>query len=195
MAKTVFGEYITFAVGFAALLYISCPKRVLCEERIKMTMRLLQRIALFSFVLALALPPMAAAQGAADTYKAKCAMCHGADGAGKPAMGTKDLGSADIQKMSDADLTGRHHQRQRQDAGLQRQADRRADQRPGYLHPHSEEVVRERSLRFPLTAALHAGRHFSADQSPRTISPSLIRAELCARIYTRKLQGWRRHER
>jgi len=71
-----------------------------------MTMRLLQRIALFSFVIALALPPIAAAQGAADTYKAKCAMCHGADGSGKASMGTKDLGSADIQKMSDADLTG-----------------------------------------------------------------------------------------
>jgi cytochrome c6 len=69
-----------------------------------MTMKLLQRIALFTFVLALALPPIAAAQ-AADTYKAKCAACHGADGSGKAAMGTKDLGSADIQKMSDADLT------------------------------------------------------------------------------------------
>ena len=48
-----------------------------------MTMRWLQWIALFSFVLALALPPMAAAQSAADTYKAKCAMCHGADGSGQ----------------------------------------------------------------------------------------------------------------
>ena len=66
----------------------------------------LLRIALFSLVLALALPPMAAAQSGADTYKAKCAMCHGADGSGKAAMGTKDLGSAEIQKMSDADLTG-----------------------------------------------------------------------------------------
>jgi mono/diheme cytochrome c family protein len=70
-----------------------------------MTMRRLQWIALFGLVIALALPPMAAAQAAADTYKAKCAMCHGADGMGKAAMGTKDLGSADIQKMSDADLT------------------------------------------------------------------------------------------
>jgi len=69
-----------------------------------MTMKLLQRIALFSFVIALALPPVAAADAAAD-YKAKCAMCHGADGSGKASMGTKDLGSADIQKMSDADLT------------------------------------------------------------------------------------------
>ena len=70
-----------------------------------MTMRLLATIALLSLVVALALPPMAAADAAAD-YKAKCAMCHGADGSGKASMGTKDLGSADIQKMSDADLTG-----------------------------------------------------------------------------------------
>lgn len=42
-----------------------------------------------------------------DTYKAKCAMCHGADGAGAMAkkMGSHDLNSADVQKMSDADLT------------------------------------------------------------------------------------------
>jgi len=68
-----------------------------------MTMKWLQRIALFSFVIALALPPVAAAQAGADTYKAKCAMCHGADGMGKPPMGT-NLTSADVQKMSDADL-------------------------------------------------------------------------------------------
>jgi mono/diheme cytochrome c family protein len=40
------------------------------------------------------------------TYKAKCAMCHGADGKGKPAMKTQDLASADVQKKSDADLSG-----------------------------------------------------------------------------------------
>ncbi|HMD41844.1 MAG TPA: cytochrome c [Candidatus Acidoferrum sp.] len=46
-----------------------------------------------------------AAAGAA-TFKAKCAGCHGADGAGKDAMKTRDLGSADVQKQSDADLSG-----------------------------------------------------------------------------------------
>jgi cytochrome c6 len=49
------------------------------------------------------------AQSAADTFKAKCAMCHGADGKGDTAMGKKlglkDLGSGDVQKLSDADLT------------------------------------------------------------------------------------------
>lgn len=67
-------------------------------------MKWLQRIALFSFFLALALPQIATAQAGGDTYKAKCAMCHGADGS-KTTMGSKALNSADVQKMSDADLT------------------------------------------------------------------------------------------
>jgi len=40
------------------------------------------------------------------TFKAKCAGCHGADAKGKEAMHTRDLSSADVQKQSDADLTG-----------------------------------------------------------------------------------------
>jgi cytochrome c6 len=54
-----------------------------------------------------------AASGAQETgeslFKAKCAMCHGADGAGKTAMGQAlkipDLHSEDVQKLSDAELT------------------------------------------------------------------------------------------
>jgi mono/diheme cytochrome c family protein len=65
----------------------------------------LQRIALFSFIVALTLPPLSAAQSAADNYKAKCAMCHGADGS-KSMMGAKPLNGAEVQGMSDADLTG-----------------------------------------------------------------------------------------
>jgi cytochrome c6 len=45
----------------------------------------------------------------AALFKAKCAMCHGPDGAGKTPMGQKlnvrDLHSAEVQKQSDADLT------------------------------------------------------------------------------------------
>lgn len=45
----------------------------------------------------------------ANLFKAKCAMCHGPDGKGNTAMGKKfglkDLGSAEVQKMSDADLS------------------------------------------------------------------------------------------
>jgi len=49
------------------------------------------------------------ADGGADTFKAKCAMCHGPDGKGETSMGKtmklRDLGSADVQSQSDADLT------------------------------------------------------------------------------------------
>ena len=73
-----------------------------------MTMKLLVTVALFSLVIALALPPMAAADAAAD-YKAKCQACHGPGGVPSEgmakSMGMKPLGGADVQGMSDADLT------------------------------------------------------------------------------------------
>jgi len=40
-----------------------------------------------------------------STFEAKCAGCHGADGKGKEVMKTRDLGSPDVQNMSDADLS------------------------------------------------------------------------------------------
>jgi mono/diheme cytochrome c family protein len=50
-----------------------------------------------------------AADASADLFKAKCANCHGPDGKGETAMGkllkVRDLGSADVEKQSDADLT------------------------------------------------------------------------------------------
>jgi mono/diheme cytochrome c family protein len=58
-------------------------------------------------------PTPAQAQNAstdgAGLFKAKCAMCHGPDGAGKTPMGQKlnvrDLRSAEVQKESDSDLS------------------------------------------------------------------------------------------
>jgi cytochrome c6 len=50
------------------------------------------------------------ADSGGDIFKSKCAMCHGADGKAATAMGKsmniRDLGSADVQAQSDADLTG-----------------------------------------------------------------------------------------
>jgi cytochrome c6 len=66
----------------------------------KISIQVLTLIAALAVVLTLSLS--AQAQGAADIYKSKCAMCHGADG--KKAAG-HDLSSADVQKESDADLT------------------------------------------------------------------------------------------
>jgi cytochrome c6 len=53
--------------------------------------------------------PGAVAQAPADIYKAKCAMCHGADGkadtpAGK-AMKARDFHDPEVIKATDADLT------------------------------------------------------------------------------------------
>src|SRR5882724_3409377 len=48
------------------------------------------------------------APSGADTYKAKCAGCHGADGTGNTAAGkslkVRDLHSGDVQGQSDAQL-------------------------------------------------------------------------------------------
>jgi len=62
-------------------------------------------LAMFALVVSIAMPAFAA-DGAA-TFKAKCAMCHGADGTKEnPGMGVKSLAGADVQKQSDADLVG-----------------------------------------------------------------------------------------
>lgn len=63
----------------------------------------------FPFVVILFLCGAARADDSAALYKAKCATCHGPDGSGNTTMGkalkVADLGSADVQKESDAALT------------------------------------------------------------------------------------------
>ncbi len=62
----------------------------------------------FSILLSLAIPLVAAADGAA-VYKAKCASCHGADGSGQTTIGKKmnlrDLRAPEVQKQSNDELT------------------------------------------------------------------------------------------
>lgn len=59
-------------------------------------------------ILVLALAGVARAEDSAATYKAKCAMCHGATGAGDTTMGKnfklRPLASAEVQKLTDAEL-------------------------------------------------------------------------------------------
>ncbi|HTZ95119.1 MAG TPA: cytochrome c [Terriglobales bacterium] len=59
-------------------------------------------IAVALFIL---IPNLSWAQDAGATFKAKCAMCHGADGAGKPAAKIPSLVSDEVKAKSDADLT------------------------------------------------------------------------------------------
>lgn len=60
-------------------------------------------------VLILPTLPARSQTGGEALYKSKCAACHGPDGKGDTAVGKankiNDLGSADVQKQSDADLT------------------------------------------------------------------------------------------
>src|SRR6266480_3798809 len=62
-------------------------------------------------ILALLATPLLAdaTPDGASIFKAKCAMCHGPDGSGQTAMGKslkiRALGSADVQKQTDAELT------------------------------------------------------------------------------------------
>ena len=59
-------------------------------------------------LLAVRIVPLGAAQAtstdSANLYKAKCAVCHGADGAGKSTMKNADLRAPEVQKQSDAQL-------------------------------------------------------------------------------------------
>ena len=67
------------------------------------TLATLAAVALITFVS----PPAVLADGAA-TFKSRCAPCHGQDGSGNTPMGkklqAKALGSAAVQKLSDAEL-------------------------------------------------------------------------------------------
>jgi mono/diheme cytochrome c family protein len=63
---------------------------------------LIVTVALGLFIL---IPHLAwAADDGAAIYKARCAVCHGADAAGKPAAKIPSLISDDVKKASDQDL-------------------------------------------------------------------------------------------
>ena len=70
--------------------------------------RVLKLIVLCGLIAAMMVPSLAFADAAAD-YKAKCQACHGPNGVPSEgmakSMGLKPLGGADVQGMSDADLT------------------------------------------------------------------------------------------
>src|SRR6266568_414697 len=72
---------------------------------------MLRRVTTISLILlfGLAAGPLFAAADGAAIYKAKCAMCHGANGSGDTPMGkslkVRDLRSDPVQKQTDIELT------------------------------------------------------------------------------------------
>ena len=70
------------------------------------TMKLMLVIVMIALALFLVLPNLSwAADDGATLYKTKCAACHGADLAGKPAAKIPSLVSDEAKKVSDTDLT------------------------------------------------------------------------------------------
>ena len=69
------------------------------------TTKLVMLVMTIAVALFILIPNLSWAEDGAAIFKAKCAMCHGPDAAGKPAMKAPSLISAEAKKKSDADLT------------------------------------------------------------------------------------------
>jgi mono/diheme cytochrome c family protein len=67
------------------------------------------KLAFMGIMVAVTVSPVLAQSSGADTYKAKCQMCHGADGLGNTpagkAMKARPFNAPDVLKESDTDLT------------------------------------------------------------------------------------------
>ena len=67
-------------------------------------------VAATTVAVAFVLPLPALGQNASETlFKAKCVACHGSDGTGSAmgkTLGAHDFHTSDVQKMSDAELSG-----------------------------------------------------------------------------------------
>ena len=69
------------------------------------TTKLMLLVVTIAFTLFLVIPNLSWGQDGGTLFKAKCAMCHGADGAGKPAAKIPSLVSDDAKKLTDADIS------------------------------------------------------------------------------------------
>jgi mono/diheme cytochrome c family protein len=76
------------------------------KDEIMKTTKLVMLVMTIAVALFILIPNLSwAADDGATLYKAKCAMCHGADAAGKPAAKIPSLISDEAKKKSDADVT------------------------------------------------------------------------------------------
>ncbi len=68
------------------------------------TTKLVMLVMIIAVAMFILIPNLSWADDGAALYKAKCAACHSADAAGKPAMKAPSLISDELKKKSDADL-------------------------------------------------------------------------------------------
>jgi mono/diheme cytochrome c family protein len=69
------------------------------------TTKLVMLVMTIAVALFILIPNLSWAEDGASVYKAKCAACHGADGAGKPAAKIPSLTGDDAKKLSETDLS------------------------------------------------------------------------------------------
>jgi len=74
------------------------------RNEIMKTTKLVMLVMIIAVAMFILIPNLSWAEDGAALYKAKCAACHGADAAGKPAMKAPSLISAEEKAKSDADL-------------------------------------------------------------------------------------------
>ncbi len=77
------------------------------RNEIMKTTKLFMLVMTIAAALFILIPNLSWAEDGGATYKAKCAMCHGADAAGKPAAKIPSLVSGDAKAASDADLSAK----------------------------------------------------------------------------------------
>jgi len=82
------------------------------------TTKLVMLIMTIAVALFILFPNLSWADDGATIYKAKCAMCHGADAAGKPAAKIPSLISDEAKKMSDADMAKAVTEKAKHPAGV-----------------------------------------------------------------------------
>jgi cytochrome c553 len=75
------------------------------EDAIMKTTKIAMLVLTIAVALFILIPNLAWAEDGAALYKAKCAMCHGPDGAGKPAVKAPSLISDEAKKKTDEELT------------------------------------------------------------------------------------------
>jgi cytochrome c553 len=74
------------------------------EVAIMKTTKIAMLILTIAVALFILIPSLSWAEDGAALYKAKCAMCHGPDGAGKPAAKIPSLVSTEVKAKADADI-------------------------------------------------------------------------------------------
>ena len=75
------------------------------EDAIMKTIKIAMLVVTIAVALFILLPNLAWAEDGAALYKAKCAACHGPDGAGKPALKAPSLISDEAKKKTDDEMT------------------------------------------------------------------------------------------